>query len=480
MTTNPHRWLCIAYAFPPVNRSGTQRTLGFVRHLAERGWDATVLTADPAGESLDADLLAQVPMTTRVERVPWVDRVLACKQFLGIDPRRAGEEAVQKVKKSKSQEVETVGSSTFSKVRSRNWCNWFTQLLHLPDSRSGWIRPAVRAGLEIIRRDAPTVIYSTAPYLSAHLIALQLQRRTGLPWVADFRDPWRDNPFRSLGHATLDWLDARMERAVLRASDHIVMNTRTARDRLCARFPTFGAKCSVILNGFDSAAFASVTPFRDAAVDQFVLAHAGQFYGPRSPMPWFQALRLVLNQSPQLAARLRLHLIGAEHYDGTPLVELARREGVAAAVRVHGSLPHGETLNRLAGADAVLLAGSDGPGAELQVPAKLFEYLALRRPIIAALPSHSPALAILRAACAPALICAPADVPALASAMESAATGRFRTMPDAWSGVEQFDRLHRAEELRSIFAGVLAPSIGNTIPARRESELLNVAPVCNR
>ena len=456
MTTNRQRWLCIAYAFPPVNRSGTHRTLGFVKHLAESGWDATVLTVDPAGEPLDANLLAQVPPDTRIERTSWTDRVRACKQLLRMEEAVSLIRAVP-ARRDKEAVPDSDGTNRFLTGAARKELrDWFTRLLHLPDSRSGWIAPAVRAGLEVIRRDNPRVIYSTSPYMSAHIIAQKLQRRTGLPWVADFRDPWRDNPFRTLGYVTLDWLDARMERGVLRCASRIVMNTPTARERLCARYPNLAAKCTVIPNGFDSDALHAVTPIRDAPAHHVVLAHAGQFYGARSPLPWLRALRLALNRLPQLAERLRVHFIGADHYAGTPLIELAQREGVAALVRVWGMLPHAETLHRLAGADALLLAGSGGPGAKLQVPAKLFEYLALRKPIIAALPAESPALDILRQAYAPALTCAPDDVPALASAIETAATGRFRIMPDAWSGVEKFERKHRAEELRRVFVELLA------------------------
>ncbi len=440
MSTPRHRWLCIAYAFPPMNRSGTQRTLGFVRHLDSLGWDASVITAIGAGEPQDDNLLTAVPDATRVSHVPWRDRVAACKELLRIAepeirlPREAGDSTAE---------------SAITKQRSLR--DWFTRLLHLPDSRSGWIAPAIRAGMDRIRQDAPRIIYSTSPYMSAHLVALQLQRRTGLPWVADFRDPWRDNPFRNLDYPTLDWLDARRERAVLQSANHLVMNTSTARDRLCARYPQCAAKCSVILNGYDAASFESITPVRDADANQFIIAHAGQFYGSRSPVPYFRALRMAVEQAPVLAATLRLQLIGADHYDGQPLADLARQEGVENLVRVVGSMPHARALQRLAGADALLLAGSDGPGADLQVPAKLFEYLALRRPIIAAIPTENPAVDILRSAKVPSMMCQPTDTSQLANALATAATTGLPRCADPWSGVDQFDRKHRAAQLLAIF-----------------------------
>ena len=76
------RWLCVAYAFPPINRSGTHRTLGFVRHLDRLGWDATVLTVKPRGEALDASLARDVPRSTRVIPVECVDLIGKAKACL--------------------------------------------------------------------------------------------------------------------------------------------------------------------------------------------------------------------------------------------------------------------------------------------------------------------------------------------------------------------------------------------------------------
>ena len=74
-------WLCVAYAFPPINRSGTFRTLGFVKHLHKLGWDATVLTVPPGDEPVDNALLTQVPPSTEVIRVPWTDLIARVKSL---------------------------------------------------------------------------------------------------------------------------------------------------------------------------------------------------------------------------------------------------------------------------------------------------------------------------------------------------------------------------------------------------------------
>ena len=457
------RWLCIAYAFPPINRSGTHRTLGFVRHLDRLGWDASVLTVrqsrldgSPRDEPLDESLMGEVPDSTNVVRTPWVDRIARVKGWL---PRGSGN-----VETSKSQKVKT-------DVSTRGMRDWFSRLLITPDSRVGWIGPAVRAGMREIERSRPEVLYSTSPYMSAHLIAKALSRRTGLPWVADFRDPWTFNPFRKIPYSTIRRWDAWLERSVLRSAGQIVCCTSRMTQEFVRRFPFLQGKCSTIMNGFDAGLLEGIKPLRDAGRDRFVMTHCGQFYGGRNPAVWFAALRRALQDAPSLAGKVVVQLIGPTMFEGKSLEELAASYGLADVVRVLGPKSHAESLAYMAGSDALMLAASDGPGGELQVPNKLFEYLAIKRPIIATCAHGNPTADILADAEAQAIVCEPGDERALADAIAGLARGvenvetpkrqnpgldvsafrRFDFSGTSWSGVHRFDRSHRAAELANVF-----------------------------
>lgn len=451
----PH-WLCVAYAFPPINRSGTHRTLAFVKHLNEHGWDATVLTVEPRDEPLDESLLREVPASATVLRTPWFDTIVCAKRIVDW--------ALRTKTSGRGHSRSTIGKRQ-SHGRFREWAS---RLLVTPDSRIGWICPAVRAGLRAIRLRRPDVIYSTSPYMSAHLVALVLSRLAHLPWVADFRDPWRGNPFHrphpSRGceptdtFATLDHWDALIEWMVLRSAANIVCCTPTMTEALCRRRPFVSKKCTTILNGFDRQRFDDIEPMRLAPADHFVLTHCGQFYGPRSPKVWFAALRRVLDRSPELVGRIHLQLIGSESYDGRSLSDWAAQAGVRECVRVLGQKSHAEALSYMAGSDALLLAGSTGIGAELQIPNKLFEYLALRKPIIAACSAMSPIVKIISDARAEAVVCDPDDERGLAGAITRLALDRHVNVGNAWAGVSQFDRAHRAKELAEVFRRV-APHV---------------------
>ena len=459
------RWLCVAYAFPPISRSGTHRTLGFVRHLDRMGWDATVLTVEPRGEPLDESLLRAVPSGTRIIRA-------SCPNLVGEIKRAADWRSVITHCRLPIADCQLAIGNGQSAIGNRLWSpifrrlfeswDWLSRFLQTPDSRLGWLVPGVRAGLRAVRRRRPDVLYSTSPYASAHLIALVVARLTRIPWVADFRDPWRGNPFGRLEHSSLDRWDAWLERAVLSSAARIICCTPTMTEQLRERYPRHSVKCSTILNGFDGELLDGLQPIRTEPADHVVLTHCGQFYGPRSPAVLFAALRRAVLQSPDLAGRIHLNLIGPELFEGRPLSEWAAEAGVADAVRALGVKSHTEALAHMAGSDGLVLVGSTGLGADLQVPNKLFEYLAVRRPIIAACAPTSPVCDILAKARASGACRDPHDERGLAESIVDAALGRYDDAPGAWSGVIEFERSHRARELLEVFESLRLPSDNRT------------------
>jgi glycosyltransferase involved in cell wall biosynthesis len=426
-----------------------------VKHLDRLGWDATVLTVTPHAELCDASLVHDVPDSTCVIRTGWMDMGARLGGWLSAG--RAGGGSGSRASMQDCLDSSRPGTrvSTGPDVARRSGLlGWLSRLLATPDSRIGWIPPAVRAGLAEIRRRRPDVVYSTSPYMSAHLIALVLSRAARLPWVADFRDPWQCNPYRELGFRSLERWDSWLEWLVLHSATHIVCCTPTMTTLLQRRYPRLASRITTILNAFDRARFDRVEAVPSAPLGHYVLTHAGQFYGPRRPDIWFAALRRAIEETPSLGPTLRLSLIGSDHFEGRSLRGMAAEAGVAANVLTLGPLAHGETLARLAGSDALILAGSSGPGATLQIPNKLFEYLAVGRPILAACPTESPIVAVLRQARADALICPTTSERPLARAITRLATGRHRGRADAWTGVEYFERSCRAEELAGLFRHV--------------------------
>ncbi len=146
-TSRRHRnWLCIAYAFPPIQRSGVHRTLGFVRHLSNRGWNATVLTVDPDDEPIDEASLEMVPGSVDVIRTPWHDLIAKTKRFLCMGSNATPENLpVSESPVGASEEARP------SDRRRRRLRDWVSRLMTIPDSRLGWYWPACRVGKSILQ-----------------------------------------------------------------------------------------------------------------------------------------------------------------------------------------------------------------------------------------------------------------------------------------------------------------------------------------
>ncbi|MEK6675215.1 MAG: glycosyltransferase [Planctomycetota bacterium] len=442
-------WLCIAHSFPPIQRSGTHRTLGFVRHLDSLGWRATVLTAEVGNEPCDPTLLDRVPLTTLVSRASSPDVVRWVKRFISF--RREGSPATcQTSAGPRGLKPAARNADCIPPKASPKFVDWATRLLTTPDSRVGWIFPALREGFRLLRRHRPEVMYSTSPCLSAHLIAALLSRWSRIPWVADFRDPWRDNPFRTSPFASIDAWDQWLERRVFHQANHVIFNTPTAAESAIQRLPWLESKVSTIGNGFDEELVTGIRPRRLGGPGEFILTHAGEFYGRRSPEVLFSAISKLQQMAPEVAATMRVVLLGPREFGREPLDGLARKAGVASSVRLLGRKSHAETLAILAGSDAVLVVGASGPGSELQVPNKLYECLALRRPILAAVSENNPTREVLSRSKALACTCLPDDVAGFANALKQLVTGRVPVGSQAWSGAGQYERKHRAAELCAV------------------------------
>jgi glycosyltransferase involved in cell wall biosynthesis len=405
--------LCVASFFPPDASTGTHRTRAVVRHLPAFDWQSVVVCPKLDAEaSLDPGLLNGLPedlvvyRTTAPNLLGWAAGVRdRARRILG---RRARGRAA-------------ATAPPEGKQAAGGWVDWASWWLQLPGWRIGWLPFGFRAALSAVRRHRCQAIYSSAPYFTAHLIALLTKWRTGLPWVADFRDPWRSSPFRKIPYAWPDRYDAWLENRVVRGADWVVCNTGLLREDFIRRYPALAAKFVTIPNGFDPEVYADLMAQRPRGPEHLVLTHTGFFYGKRRPEPLFQAVRL-LRERASLPIGLCLQLVGNPTYEGKSLQAIAGEHGVEGEVLVRGEVPHRQVLELLRGSDIQVLVGFNGVGADLQVPAKFFEYLGVGRPVLALAPKQS-SIAEMMASLGPlGAVCDPDDPEQIAAAIQSLAT----------------------------------------------------------
>ena len=359
----PRHLLVVAWWFPPLSGGGVHRPLQFVRHLVRRGFRVSVLTGvPPRGERLDEGLLAQVPSEVRVVRVPLIDPFRA---WAGLKGRGASA---------------TNGDAPTASARGR-WRDLFTEAIALPDRWLPWIFPAITRAALAFRGDEPELVFSTSPPHSLHLVAHGLAGVFGAPLVIDFRDPWIGNPFRRYAAPLFARADAALEQRVVNAAAQVVVNTPALERQFRARYPGY-ARVRTIPNGFDPEAFEKLPAPTGGGSPGFVeIAHYGQLYGWRSGKYLLHGLVLLKQEQPAVFARVKVLFIGA--IDGEAgFRALARELGVDGAIEIAGALPHAQALARQRRSDVLLILGPENREPEIQVPGKLYEYFAARRPIL--------------------------------------------------------------------------------------------------
>lgn len=337
----PKRVLMIAYHFPPLaGSSGIQRTLRFVQHLPAHGWQPLVLSAHPrAYESVSGDLLAEVPADTVVERAFALDTA----RHLSIAGRYLGRMAI-------------------------------------PDRWRSWAWGAVPSGLRMIRQFRPDVIWSTFPIATAHLIALRLHRRTGIPWIADFRDPMAQDGYPADPATWQSYKQIEQDAAI--ESARMVFATRGAQEVYTARYPAVPAtRFAVIENGYDEESF--VTAEKQAAAPlnpgAFTLLHSGIVYpSERDPRALFEALGCLRAAGSPDLERLRLRFRAPVH--GDLLKALAAEAKVEHLVEILPPIPYHAALREMLAADGLMVM--QGSNCNEQIPAKLYEYMRARRPLL--------------------------------------------------------------------------------------------------
>jgi len=230
--------------------------------------------------------------------------------------------------------------------------------------------------LRLVRRHKPRVIFSTYPIATAHLIGLWLHRLTGLPWIADFRDPMAqdDYPADPRLRAHLHRLDAK----VVRHATRVLFSTPGAIADCRARYPDVPAdRWALIENGYDEEAFAGLEP-ATVPSRRFVLLHSGIVYtSERDPSAFFAALGELKRTGAVDAATLEVRFRASAN--DALLHALSQRHEVGDIVTLEPPIPYRAALGEMMAADALLLL--QAANCNSQIPAKAYEYLRAGRPL---------------------------------------------------------------------------------------------------
>ena len=415
------RLLLIAFYFPPAGGAGVPRPLKLAEQLAELGVKVHVLAPDdPRWLSEDAEL--EIPRSITVHRA----------RYIGPRGRRPSEELY--------------GKRGLDRIRRQLALT--PRRLLLPDENVSWVATALPQALKIIRREKIDIVLTTSPPGSVHLIGYLAKRLAGPYWVADLRDSLLAKSDRRLERALVrlkEQSSGWVARLVARRADAIVTVTRT----IAAEARRLGARGPVVTipNGCDFDDFEGLVHHPG---DRFRVTHTGSFFGARTAQPFLEALA---GSDPAVVARFVGDFRRAEE-------EGAVQQGLEGRVELLGQVSRRRSMGFQRDSEALLLLLPDMGERNKDVPsAKLYEYLAARRPILALVPPDGTAADIVRAT-GMGIVAPPDDAAAIRDALDELVR-RWRANPrvgpelsDEWK--ERLSRAARARELHAVLVSLRA------------------------
>jgi glycosyltransferase involved in cell wall biosynthesis len=428
------RVLMVAYLFPPVGGAGVQRAAKFVKYLHHFGWyPSVVTTANPSVPLLDASLLADIPAGTPIRRARTWEPGYALKSAVSATCTQAPP------------------ARSFRRAL-RGWARRAANLLLQPDPQVLWVRQAIRAGKQMLRDLPHTAILVTGPPFSSFLVGARLSRWSGLPLILDYRDEW------SISNAYWEnkrpdrfsrFVQTRMQRRVMRQAKVLLATTRSSAEALEKVRQEAGSNARVgwIYNGYDAEDFADTPP--PPCTDRcFRLVYTGTLWELTSVRPLVEAVQRLAQRQPALVTNLELVFAGRRTQAQQQLLE--RLRGLPCRLVEHPYLDHRDAVQLLRSADGLCTLLSDLPGAGRVVPAKIFEYIAAKRPLLTIAPRGE--LWDLLHEHPVGQLCEPGDVEGvtawLAHALQHHRAGSSPGCPD-WKGLRH-DRLNQARQLADL------------------------------
>ena len=368
--------LVITYYWPPSGGAGVQRWLKFVKYLPQFCVEPIVLTVDPEYASYaqtDFSLLKEVSPETEV---------YCTKSF----------ELYQVYSRlSKKKEIPYGGFANETKPSLfQKFSRFVRGNLFLPDPRRGWNRYAEKKACKIITAYQIDTVITTGPPHSTHLIGLKLQKKTGVRWIADLRDPWTDiYYYKQFFHTSLARkIDRKLERTVVEKADYLITVSKDVLRLFNQKTDLeLEDKSAVLPNGFDETDFELKDVFFD---DKFTITYTGTISETYDISGFIQALKQLTEEDLD---QLRIRFVGK-----VPSVILNRIKNELPNLHFEltGYVDHQKSVEYLLNSSMLLLVIPKVENNEGILTGKFFEYLASKKPVLAIGPLNGDLAAIIK------------------------------------------------------------------------------------
>ncbi|WP_378184286.1 glycosyltransferase family 4 protein [Aquimarina sp. SS2-1] len=352
--------LLITYYWPPAGGPGVQRWLKFVKYFRNFDIEPVVYVPEnPTYPLYDESLHSDIPKDITIIKHPIFEPYRFAEVFSKKESKIISKGIIAKKEKQ----------SLIQKILLYIRGNFF-----IPDARKFWVKPSIKFLSKYISEDQIDVIITTGPPHSVHLIGMGLKEKTGVKWLADFRDPWTTIGYHhQLKLSTYSIRKHKqLEEAVLNLVDQLVVTSYTTKKE----FEEITDKpISVITNGYDRENIGTVL-----LDTKFTISHIGSLLSGRNPEKLWQVLYDLTQENKEFANVFSLQLVGAVSEDVRSSIIEA---GLSDFLDSKGYVSHKEAIEIQRRSQVLLLIEIDSPETKCIIPGKLFEYMVSKRPILA-------------------------------------------------------------------------------------------------
>ncbi len=370
--------LIIAYYFPPSGGPGVQRVLKHIKYLPEFGWRPIVLTVSNGQfPARDESLIKQLPENLIVKRT----RIFEPYDIYRLLTGKKQGEAI---------DVNTIKKDSQQSSFKENIAEFIRATFFIPDARVGWLLTANKAVNEIAREYKIDAVYSSSPPYTCSLIARKAKKMLDVPWVAGFRGP--STAFISSPKTWLlpKLIDQKMEFNTFNQADAVECAWEGIIKDAMSKYPALDRdKFHHVPNGYDSSDFPVVEYQRN---EKFTVTYTGSLYGRRNPAGFFEAIEFLIQQGKIDPNEICLQFIGRF---GDEVEEMYEKVSFRNSIITSAYVAHRESIRFLLKSDALLLIVDESKESEEIVPGKVYEYIGVKKPIIAIAPPNSAIAALI-------------------------------------------------------------------------------------
>lgn len=331
------------------------------KYIMEFGWEPIIISSDPGlskwGSPLPNIKVYRIKNRVRLEEI-------STKIKSGF---------VSKNSSKNESTLNKASTTTLSYKYARTLKHILSEFIVFPDMYSDWRKKALKLGREVLKKEKIDIIMSTSGPFSSHCAASILAKEFDIPWVADYRDLYSQNPIKP----NIKWrklIDKKFERFILGEKSTVV----TVSEPLSLKLENIlKRKVHTITNGFDPEDFKLTCPTDTV----FSITYTGILYeGKRDPTPLFKAIRLLLDKNKIKREKIQIHFYGS---DERYLRSTLEGKEIDDIVYLHESIPFEESTKRQQMSSILLFLNWNDPQEKGQVSGKIFEYLGAHRPILA-------------------------------------------------------------------------------------------------